>query len=127
MPVDIRIQLSGLERLQQKLGKAVAQETLQAPLERAIERIKARLQTYPPERPGQAYERTGNLGRGWTSSIGPLGATLTNRVPYGPWVQGDQSQARVHRGRWLTTQQVADKEQPAIEAEFLQAIDKALQ
>lgn len=126
MPIGLKVQIDGLEQLQARLGKAIAQETLQAPLERALERIKARLQTYPPERPGQAYQRTGNLGRGWHLSIGPSGGSLTNRVAYGPFVQGDKTQSWMHKGRWTTDQQAADHETPAIERDFEQAVEDAL-
>lgn len=122
----ISIQIQGMEQLAQRLGKAVSAETLAAPLQRATERLRSRLATYPAELPGQVYQRTGNLGRGWAASVSGSEGTVSNRVSYGPWVQGDKTQARIHRGRWLTDQQAADQEAPAIEADFQQAIDHAL-
>lgn len=124
---QIGIRIEGVDQLVQKLGNVIASDTLQAPLERALQRLKGRLTTYPPERPGQAYQRTGNLGRGWTIKADSGGGTLTNRVSYGPWVQGDKTQASMHRGRWLTDRQAVDQETPAIQQDFADAIDSALQ
>lgn len=64
------------------------------------------MRVYPPERSGQRYERTGDLGRGWRPDDGAFvgGAfvvSISNAVEYAPWVQGEQ-QAWMHVGRWDT-------------------------
>lgn len=71
------------------------------------------LQIYPPKRPGQTYRRTLTLGRTWTFNIGEIVSSRSrvrgsvwNPTPYAQWVQSDQRQAWMHRGRWTTTGQV---------------------
>lgn len=70
---------------------------------------------YPPERAGQRYRRTDALHDGWIDTPpmvdlrgGTLLGTLVNPVPYGPWVMGADDQARVHVGRWRTTDAMMD-------------------
>jgi hypothetical protein len=125
----ISIQIQGVQELIKRLGDATAAATLRPPLERSMERLRVLLATYPPQPTTSTYARTGNLGRGWKTSLGSgsLQASLTNRVPYGPFVQGDKTQAGMHRGRWITDQQAVTKETPAIEADFQDAIAQALQ
>jgi hypothetical protein len=70
------------------------------------------LAVYPPERSGQQYVRTGDLGRGW-SGAKPfrrgVERGIRNVVPYVKWVQGDDTQAKVHQGRWKTMKQASDE------------------
>jgi len=77
---------------------------------------------YPAPPPGSTYRRTGTLGRLWTSSTpsisiagSVLNARLGNATPYGPYVQDPDRQAKVHRGRWQTTDDVVDKHAGVIE------------
>lgn len=82
-----------------------------------LDEIAADAANYPP--PVGSYVRTGDLGRGWTDSTPLLEsdatsllAVLTNSVPYGPLVQGAEDQAKVHQGRWRTTDQIVDAWEP---------------
>jgi hypothetical protein len=69
--------------------------------------MKGALASYPAERPGQRYKRTGNLGRGWTEARpayvvkadGGIDARITNPVSYTDQVQGD-AQMIWFKGRW---------------------------
>lgn len=86
---------------------------------------------YPPELPGQKYQRTGRLGEGWAdgqsmfphSSPTMLEALRENSVNYGPFVQGAQTQRAAFAGRWRTDEQimadwearVADRVEDALE------------
>jgi len=102
-----------------------------------MERIKRRMQAYPPERPGQSitgrhpilgttytavrYRRTGRLGRSWRiDRVGNTGYLIANdaRDPrtgrrYGQYVVGDAygtGQAWMHKGRWQVLRDVVDEE-----------------
>lgn len=101
-----------------------------------MERIKRRMQAYPPERPGQSrtgshavlgttyiavrYRRTGRLGRSWViERDGNTGYIIKNdaRNRYGRrytrYVVGDaygQSQAWMHQGRWQVLRDVVEEE-----------------
>lgn len=135
--VGINITIQGVENIVARLGKAVAAETLRAPMQRSVDRIQRAMQGYPPELPGQTYRRTGNLGRSWKTLVTTSQTTgLTGKVyedarsptgvHYGPFVQGEKTQAHVHRGRWLTDEGAIAQEAPAIEADFADSIKKAL-
>jgi hypothetical protein len=102
-----------------------------------LERIKRRMQAYPPERPGQSvrvehpvlgytikakrYKRTGRFGRSWSiERIGNTGYMLKNdardprtRRRYGHYVVGNAygaGQAWMHKGRWEVLRDVAEEE-----------------
>lgn len=144
MPVTIK----GLDALYRKLDKAAAQKTLEAPMQRGVLRLQARMQEYPPalsprqgpvsartsRRGARAfrggYRRTGTYGRRWTTRVTKSGEGLVgkvgNNVAYGPYVGSARWQAKVHQGRWNTDDQVIKEEAPAIVADFAREIDRAL-
>jgi hypothetical protein len=137
--LQVSIQIQGVAPLIRKLGLAAAARTLTAPMMRSVARLQRRLATYPSPPPGSKYKRTGNLGRSWTSATarmtvsgGVLEGTIGNaaRNPrgraYGPFVQGEKTQAAIHRGRWITDEQALNLERPAIERDFKDAIDNAM-
>lgn len=103
-----------------------------------MERIKRRMQEYPPEPAGQSsyeghsvlgtvirtnkgrYHRTGNLGHSWVieEAQGDSGYTISNNAShkghqYGRYVVGDAygtGQAWMHKGRWQKLRDVVDEE-----------------
>lgn len=101
-----------------------------------MERIKRRMQEYPPERPGQSieephpvlgkifkpakgrYKRTGTLGGKWAILKWETGYTITNDATqkgraYGQYVVGSAygtGQAWMHVGRWQLFRDVVDEE-----------------
>ena len=71
---------------------------------------------YPPAPADSSYRRTGTLGRLWVAAsphvtVGGhvLDARIRNATPYGPYVQDPDRQAKQHRGRWRTTDQVVEE------------------
>lgn len=142
------VTIKGLDQLFRKLGKAAATKTLEAPMQRSVLKLQRRMQEYPPalaSRQGpvsartskrglksfrNGYRRTGTYGRRWTARVMPAGNGLLgkvgNNVAYGPYVGSQQFQARVHRGRWNTDDQVVKEERAAIVTDFAREIDKAL-
>lgn len=71
------------------------------------------LSTYPPQRSGSTYVRTGTLRRSWSRTpVTGSGLALraevgsnANIAPYNRDVQDEAKQAGVHRGRWTNTVQ----------------------
>jgi len=65
------------------------------------------LSQYPPQRYSTDYVRTGTLGRNWGIKVRPyatfVDGFVENPVEYAPYVQGAETQAKVHQGRWPTT------------------------
>ena len=72
------------------------------------------LKIYPPKMLHSTYRRTGTLGRRWTFNLheikqspSKVRGSLWNTTPYAQWVQDETRQAKVHRGRWTSAQQVS--------------------
>ena len=79
------------------------------------------------------YKRTMKLGQGWTSKIetnvgGPLGmrGVVGNVRSYGPFVQDENKQAAIHKGRWPTTASVATAERDRIVKDFHDEIKRLM-
>lgn len=80
---------------------------------------------------GKHPGRTGILSKRWKTRIRKsaqgLTGTVGNNTKYGPFVQSERFQARLHRKRWKTDQQVTYNNRNAIVADFEQEIRRALQ
>jgi hypothetical protein len=84
------------------------------------------LQTYPTQRTGSSYVRTGTLRRSWSRDIDGQGLAMRgivgsneNMAPYNRLVQSEADQATVHRGRWTNTvQNVLSRNQSTIQDMF---------
>ncbi len=135
--INLRTQVDGIDALMHKLARVMAGDTRAAPMGRLVQRLIGRLQTYPPPT-GGSYERTGDLGRGWAESgavqadasgtnqfADRVSVTLRNSVEYAGWVQGPDTQAAVHQGRWETTQQALDAETSPFMEDLTAEIDRA--
>ena len=152
IPITVRIE--GTEELARRFDMAGQVRVLRPPMIRSLARLEDPIKTYPPPiSPGvwaanttpkqrRAFfallrarrisgKRTGTLGRRWTSKITERGANLEgewgNVTAYGRWVQGRDDQVAFHRGRWITDQQVIDRNRQAIVDDFAQAITAALE
>lgn len=89
-------------------------------------------------RGGIPYRRTGNLGRSWVDDVEVLytgvRATIGNAVrsrtapfaAYGPLVQGEGTQAAIHKGIWQTDADVFTRDRDIIVDDVMGAIDYAL-
>ena len=122
----VYITISGLDKVGAKLDSLHLGEVLRNPMHRAVLRIQADMQKYPPQRAGARYRRTGTLGRRWTTrvdaSANRVEGTVGNNTAYGPFVQSQRFQARVHRGIWQTDAQVVERNIDAIVSDFRAAI-----
>jgi hypothetical protein len=125
------IEIQGIDALIRKLDSMEqVNDVLNPPMQRAVLRLQRDMADYPPARPGSSYRRTGTLGRRWTTEItrngnGLIGKT-GNNTSYGPWVQSKQFQARVHRGRWQTDEDVLERNRRRITDDFDATIQREL-
>lgn len=126
----VYITISGLDRVGARLDSLHLDEVLRNPMHRAVLRIQADMQKYPPQRAGARYRRTGTLGRRWTTRVVSearrVEGTVGNNTSYGPFVQSSRFQARIHRSIWQTDAQVVDRNIDAIVSDFRAAILQAL-
>lgn len=126
----VRITIEGADKIAAKLDRLNIGQILRTPMYRAVLRIQADMQKYPPQRAGARYRRTGTLGRRWTTNVVSAArrveGSVGNNTVYGPFVQSSQFQARVHRGLWQTDAQVMERNIDVIVSEFSAAIRSAL-
>ena len=76
------------------------------------------------------YRRTGTLGRKWTSKVtftdDEVMGFAGNNAPYARFVQGFDTQARIHAGNWQTEQDVANDSRDEIMGIFADEIGRAM-
>lgn len=138
------IQIKGIPELIAKLGRIGGRNTslaaMRPPMQRAVYRLQATMQDYPPAPSGSRYIRgygfpnrptSEKLGQRWTTRIETSSNGLTGKVgnnaSYGPWVQSIRFQTRWHRRTGWTTDERAIKEnERAIVGDFERAIQAAL-
>lgn len=127
MANDVRITISGVEAAGERLGRLRGIAWALRPMQRAVYLLQNRMANYPAQRAGSSYVRTGTLGRRWTTQIDETPNKVIGRVgnntEYAPWVQSRQFQAGIHRGRWQTEQDVAERSATEIAEFFRIAIE----
>jgi len=151
----LQINQNTVDRLFRKLDRLAAESVLRAPMEESLQILQDDLTDYPgpPQRPYPKmlrtakqrryffwalkqgiiqvpYVRTGKLGQSWTweitqTSAGLRGGVGTN-LGYAKWVQKEDSQARIHRGNWLTDARAVDQRRAEIGRRFAAAIRRAM-
>jgi hypothetical protein len=109
-----------LQRAPQQIHRA-----MRGGMEDATTYLLRQMQTYPQQRAGSTYKRTGTLGRSWSRRIRGRGLDIegvvgsnSNIAPYNRRVQDQTRQASIHRGRWSTVQQVAARSRNTIQRFF---------
>ena len=128
------VRIEGLAELVRGLHRFP--QTLQGSLRYAIDQgllvMQGKLSVYPPAIPGSRYERTGQLGGGWAGAEHAfrmagrwVEGRATNNTLWTGYVQGEQ-QASVHKGRWLTAEQVIEQTQGEIDRLLQEAGERAL-
>ena len=146
---------SSLNKAFQRLGTSHMQQVLRRPMEASLLSLQDALTDYPgpPQRPYPKmlrterqrryffwalkngviqvpYHRTGKLGQSWTWKITTTGSGLQGQVGtnmnYAHWVQRQGTQARIHRGNWLTDYGAVQQKRDEIGRRFRDAIRAAL-
>jgi hypothetical protein len=131
--IQVAVDLSGIDALLRNLrdSEAVAERELGKAVASVLDEARDAAAQYPPELPNQVYIRTGDLGEAWATAQ-PLtartGDTVTvrlqNLTPYAGYVQDEEDQAAIHRGRWDTTAQIMRDVDPLAQAEAERAAAK---
>ena len=123
----IRIKTRGIEGLKQKISELPHGTRGLATMEASkylVGNERRGLQHYPPPPPQSSYVRTYKLRFGWR--VQPFEANtktvIVNDVEYAPYVQGDNTQAWMHVGRWRTVAEVIQ----ANMAGAMRAVDQAV-
>jgi hypothetical protein len=120
------VTVDGLSELLEAFANfpTIAAGEISKAVEKALLLLQGAAADYPPKPPESTYRRTGTLGRLWTSAARVVeenvsGAFVVGRVgnatPYGPYVQDPKEQAKVHRGRWKTTEQIVQEHRAEID------------
>lgn len=65
-----------------------------------------RADIYPAKPPKSTYQRTFKLREGWGYMNYGSKIKVTNPVPYAKYVVGDNTQAKIHQGRWRTLSKI---------------------
>ena len=105
MSVDYRVTIDGIEQLSNKLVEVGKGEWLKDGLEVVGIDLSSKAKVYPPKPPNSKYQRTGQLRQHWTYQVNATGDALMvgNNMPYAPYVQGRETQAKVHQWHgWQT-------------------------
>ena len=132
MEVEIVVQDAAVRAM---LDRAPSQidRALRGAVEDAQSLLMRQVTTYPPQRPGSAYRRMNTLRGSWGRRIEGHGSGITgyvtsngNVAPYNRLVQDRTRQARVHRGRWQTAQDVAERSAGQINDMFAARIRAAI-
>jgi len=123
--LDVGIRVEGLDEAVRLLARVPS--ALDSKMGRAMREIlglyAGDLAEYPSAIPGTRYRRTGLLGQRWAAATrqvwqrGPnrLQARMRNTRPGVVYVQSDEHQADVHRGRWRTAERVVESRRGEVE------------
>jgi hypothetical protein len=127
----IEIKIDGVEELVRIIGSAATMQIMRRPITESVIHVEGKMKVYPPQRSGTKYRRTGTLGRRWTHEVSEGGdeirGVVGNNTSYGPYVQSQQFQAKVHHGFWQNTDEnVIRDEQDTIVSFFDHAVEDAL-
>nr|NIV32439.1 hypothetical protein [Anaerolineae bacterium] len=92
-----------------KLDPKTMERHLVAAMDGAADLIRAEIKPYPPKPPNSTYDRTFTLYKSWAKKVNrsALRAVIGSNVAYAPYVQDQDRQAWMHKGRWQTAQSVA--------------------
>ena len=140
---------SQINKLFDRFDTASVQRILRPPMEASLLMLQDDLTDYPPPSTGKIrfksakqrryffwalregfiqlpYHRKGKLGQSWTWRITSTGNGLRGQVgtnlSYAKWVQNEDSQARIHRGNWLTDTGAVQQKRDEIGRRFRSAI-----
>lgn len=125
MPLSIDINNSEVRRMLASTPSALAR-AMRGAMNDAMALLLRDLQTYPPQRTGSSYVRTGTLRRSWSRDIDGQGLAMRgivgsneNMAPYNRLVQDADRQAPIHHGLWTNTiQNVVSRNETAIQDMF---------
>ena len=123
--VALEIDDSEVRRMLAETPKAL-ERAMRGAMNDATALLLRELQTYPAQRTGSTYKRTGTLRRSWSRELQGDGLALrgivgsnANMAPYNRVVQDADQQAPIHRGLWTNTvQNVIERNERTIQEMF---------
>lgn len=125
MEITVQVNLAAVRALLNSQSTRI-NRAMRAGLTDASVLVLRHIRTYPAQRPGSTYIRTGALGKSW-SRRPPEGTGLDmyavvgsdpQVAPYNIQVQHPEFQAAVHVGRWQTTADVIRRDTAEIQRYF---------
>lgn len=121
MSVDV----TGMPQIIRALRQITDVNQLRGAMEGASQLLLEEAKRYPSPPPGSQYVRTYALRDNWQYSKpnvsgNTIQSDIFNTTPYGAYVVGATTQARIHQGRWKTTEEIAN-EQAALVADVIEA------
>ena len=117
-------EIKGLDKLNKKLKgmeREQIRKTLVSTTDKAVKYVHSQVPPYPAPPPASRYRRTGTLRRSINTQVKEVGSEIQGLIgtpiEYAPWVISSETvpevgagpQARVHKGRWYTLQDVVKK------------------
>lgn len=132
MQIEITVNLGALATLDRRLGAAL-DRALRAGTEDGTTLLLREMKVYPAQRRGSSYKRTNVLKGSWHRKVkrgsgGWEGEVVSagQIAPYNIFVQKQGLQADIHRGRWPSEQNVAERLQPRIVQMFETRVSQAV-
>jgi hypothetical protein len=130
--VTISYNVKGADQIIRELNN-FRLDALEGAIDKVMDEMANDAAVYPPPTGGK-YQRTGDLGRGWTdgetmfprSEPTMIEALRENSVSYGPYVQGAEDQAEVHQGRWKTVDDLMSSWEDRVAGAIEDALDRLL-
>lgn len=111
------IELSGVIPTQQVLRDIINYPRgLNEPAERSLDLIWKTIRAYPPPIPTSTYVRTFDLQNSWQRIPDFVGGgrVESTEPSYNVWVKDPTKQAKIHKGRHLTTEEVRELTEPRV-------------
>ena len=117
--MSAHLEIRGLEKVLARLDSAKLDSMMHTAMRGVVDELQAEMMVYPPPPPNSSYTRTGKLKQSWSKKVTSSGrawlGVVGSRIHYAPYVQDENRQADIHRGRWQTVQSVAkDKKDWAV-------------
>lgn len=125
MEITVDVNVSAVRALLNTQSQRI-NRAMRAGLTDASVLVLRHIRTYPAQRAGSSYIRTGALGKSW-SRRPPQGTGLDmfavvgsdpGVAPYNIYVQHPELQAAVHVGRWQTTEDVVRRDTAEVQRFF---------
>ena len=121
------ITIRGEKELKAKLAKLSRLDAEKAMKAMGLH-LAGKMKAYPPARPESRYQRTRTLANRWDVTSKRDQATVLNRTPYSPYVQGDDTQAWFHKlTGWQTLKATAKANINEMVALLKKQVDRILE
>lgn len=129
MALELSYHLNGMQRLRSVFSSLWGSDPIYEALQAGQQRILQDLKTYPAGR-GIRYNRSYALAASWTGMIERSSTDAKLRFQNAQWyskfVQGQRTQAWMHRGRWKTDEQILKENESNFQRELENAFKRRI-